>query len=80
MLSNDHTALDTGTLELVQPTEEPTVATPQGEDVPAGTEPDQSTEPEPTPTTSELELEGIGKVSLDEIREWKQGALRQSDL
>lgn len=79
MLSNDHTALDTGTLELVQPKAIETVDPTQGEDVPAGTEPDQSTEPEPTPTASELELEGIGKVTLDEIREWKQGALRQSD-
>jgi len=79
MLSNDHTALDTGVLELVQPSAETEVGTTQGEDVPAGTEPDQSTEPAPETTASELELEGIGKVTLDEIREWKQGALRQSD-
>lgn len=79
MLNQDHTALDTGVLELVQPTAEPTVETTQGDDVAVTTEPDQSTEPAAEPTASELELEGIGKVTLDEIREWKQGALRQSD-
>jgi hypothetical protein len=31
-----------------------------------------------TPIT-EIELDGIGKVKLDDIKEWKQGYMRQSD-
>ena len=29
--------------------------------------------------TGEIEIPGIGKVSTDEVKEWKQGYLRQSD-
>ena len=44
----------------------------------------QSTEPaespvEPEKTDNSIEIEGIGKVSVDDIKEWKQGYLRQSD-
>jgi len=32
----------------------------------------------PTPIT-EIELDGLGKVKIDDIKEWKQGYMRQSD-
>lgn len=89
------TALDTSTLEsigMVQPTQETTV-TPAVEGQPAQTDPietvatetdptpEATTEPtEPaTPTLQELEIEGIGKVKIDDIKEWQKGNLRQSD-
>lgn len=37
------------------------------------------TEPDPTPEPTEVDITGLGKVSFDEIKEWKQGYLRQSD-
>lgn len=44
---------------------------------------EQPTETPQEPTQQQvdnlLELEGIGKVSIDDIKEWKQGYLRQSD-
>ena len=42
------------------------------------TEPTESTEPA-TPALQELEIEGIGKVKIDDIKEWQKGNLRQSD-
>lgn len=40
-----------------------------------------STEPNVTTTSKieELEIEGIGKVKIDDIKEWQKGNLRQSD-
>ena len=29
--------------------------------------------------SNEVEIEGLGKVTFDDIKEWKQGHLRQSD-
>lgn len=40
------------------------------------------TNTEPTPATTpltEIEIDGIGKVKVDELKEWKQGYLRQQD-
>lgn len=40
----------------------------------------QDTQPTTTSTPlTELEIEGIGKVKIDELKEWKQGYLRQQD-
>lgn len=89
------TALDTSTLEsigLVQPTPDTTV-TPAVEGQPAQTDPieteDAAKTPESTepiadietsrPTVEELEIEGIGKVKIEDIKEWQKGNLRQSD-
>lgn len=44
----------------------------------ATTEPTEPTEPA-TPALQELEIEGIGKVKIDDIKEWQKGNLRQSD-
>ena len=89
------TALDTSTLESigsVQPTPDTTV-TPAVEGQPAQTDPIETvateTDPTPeavteptepaTPALQELEIEGIGKVKIDDIKEWQKGNLRQSD-
>jgi len=94
-LMENMTALDTTTLEsigLVQPTPDTTV-TPAVEGKPAQTDPVETvaTEPDPapqatteptepaTPAPEELEIEGIGKVKIDDIKEWHKGNLRQSD-
>lgn len=37
------------------------------------------TQPEPTITPTELEIEGVGKVKPEDIKEWKLGYMRQSD-
>ena len=34
---------------------------------------------QPTAPVSEIEIEGLGRVKIDEVKEWKQGHLRQSD-
>ena len=81
-MDTTHTALDTSVLESLNDVQ------PEGNDTPP-----QDTEPTVTPTegeatatsdnppppVSEIELDGIGKVTLDEIKEWRQGNLRQSD-
>lgn len=38
----------------------------------------QTTPSAPTPT-SEIEIDGFGKVKIDDIKEWKNGYMRQSD-
>lgn len=38
----------------------------------------QPTQPEVTPV-SEYEIDGIGKVKIDDIKEWQRGYMRQSD-
>jgi DNA-binding transcriptional MerR regulator len=74
------TALDTEIMNLVQPIEptETTVEQPVTPTEPVKTEP----EPTPTPSTppiSEIEIEGLGKVKIDDIKEWQKGNMRQSD-
>lgn len=85
-MENNITALDTNTLEnlgIVQPAEEENETTinepvtPTGEEGGTPTPPDEDTESS-TPL-SEIEIEGIGKVKVDEIREWQKGNMRQSD-
>lgn len=78
---------------IVQPTEPEPAATPvddgqvvettpvETEDaakMPESTEPIADTET-PTPTVEELEIEGLGKVKIEDIKEWQKGNLRQSD-
>lgn len=52
-------------------------------DVNGGTEPQvqpqAGNEPASTPQTLEFEIDGIGKVTPDQIKEYKQGFMRQSD-
>lgn len=55
-----------------------TVATETEPTLEATTEPIEPTEPA-TPALQELEIEGIGKVKIDDIKEWQKGNLRQSD-
>jgi hypothetical protein len=78
---------------IVQPTEPEPAATPVDngqvvETTPVETENaakmPESTEPianieTPTPTVEELEIEGLGKVKIEDIKEWQRGNLRQSD-
>ena len=56
---------ETGVTETADPTNEGIVTETQVE--------------EPKADTGEIEIPGIGKVSTDEVKEWKQGYLRQSD-
>jgi len=75
------TAIDTSVLEEVQPVVESTetdvvveTVEPTNEDNTTET----STEPEFT-TPTEIEIPGVGKLTVDEIKEMRQGSLRQSD-
>lgn len=86
---NDFTALETDTLVdvgLVQPegeqeeqpaqeTETHTDNNEQGEDQAEQT----NTESETSTEVPTLNLDGIGEVKLDDIKEWQKGYLRQSD-
>lgn len=78
---------------IVQPTEPEPAATPvdngqvvettpveteNAAKVPESTEPIANIET-PTPTVEELEIEGLGKVKIEDIKEWQRGNLRQSD-
>lgn len=76
------TALDTEILQMVQPTA--TQTTPVVETPVTNTEqvatPMPETNPAPaTPPISEIEIEGLGKVKLDDIKEWHKGNMRQAD-
>lgn len=82
MTQNEHTAVDTEIMDLVQPAE---VVEMNAVDAPA-----EVTEPENTakvtteevstePAVIEYDIEGVGKLTLAEIKELKQSGLRQSD-
>jgi hypothetical protein len=71
----DEGVMDTD--ESVQP-ETPEVSNDGVEENQQSTEPAESPV-EPEKTDNSIEIEGIGKVSVDDIKEWKQGYLRQSD-
>jgi hypothetical protein len=82
------TALDTQTLQdvgLVQPAAPAEPAPPVTDPVTqpgAGTEPPVTapgTPVEQPATPQEIEIEGIGKVTPAQIKEWQSGSLRQSD-
>ena len=87
-MENIITALDTGVMEelgLVQPSEQAT-ETPTEEVSTQGSEPavepqEETTETEAPATTevTPLVIEGIGEIKPEDIKEWKQGYLRQSD-
>ena len=72
------TALDTSMFQEpeVQPVEEPT-QTEQVVETVAPTTQEPTTEPVATPTT--FNIDGIGEVTADQIKEWKNGNMRQSD-
>lgn len=79
MLENyEGTALDTSMFQEpeVQPTTEPT-QTEQVVETVAPTTQETTTEPVATPTT--FNIDGIGEVTADQIKEWKSGNMRQSD-
>lgn len=70
----------TDTVEPVQPETQEV----GNDDVEESQQPIESVEPtdiqtEPEEKDNSVEIEGIGKISVDEIKEWKQGYLRQSD-
>lgn len=80
MLENyEGTALDTTMFETeVQPVEEPA----QTETVVETVEPaieGEPTETVITPTPTSFNVDGIGEVTAEQIKEWKNGNLRQSD-
>lgn len=70
----------TDTVEPVQP-ETQEVGNDDVEESQQPIEPVESTDiqTEPEEKDNSVEIEGIGKISVDEIKEWKQGYLRQSD-
>ena len=76
------TAIDTSIIEEVQPvvnsTETETVVE-TVEPTNEGITTENPTEPEVT-TPTEIEIPGVGKLTVDEIKEMRQGSLRQSDL
>ena len=70
----------TDTVEPVQPETQEV----GNDDVEESQQPIEPVEPtdiqaEPEEKDNSVEIEGIGKISVDEIKEWKQGYLRQSD-
>lgn len=70
----------TDTVEPVQPETQEV----GNDDVEESQQPIESVEPtdiqtEPEEKDNSVEIEGIGKISVDDIKEWKQGYLRQSD-
>ena len=70
----------TDTVEPVQP-ETQEVGNDDVEESQQSIEPVEPTDiqAEPEEKDNSVEIEGIGKISVDEIKEWKQGYLRQSD-
>lgn len=71
------TAIDTDVLYDVEPIEESV----QDTDVDASVESEETpaeSSTEETPTT--FYVEGIGELTAEEIKEWRSGNLRQSDL
>lgn len=68
---------DTDPVQPAEPVKEDTTL-PQTD--PVKEEPKEPEPTKPEPTDNSIEIEGIGRVTLDEIKEWKQGYLRQSDL
>lgn len=77
-------AIDTSVLQEVQSPVDTTIQTdvvvtadPPTTEVTTPTPP--PTEPEPVVTPTEFEIPGVGKLTLEEIKEMKQGNLRQSD-
>lgn len=91
-MSNEYSALDTETLEnlnLVQPqenvqhntpadTEKPDYETGEGQND-GSNEPTQEPNDDNDGAQTTLNIEGLGEVSLDDIKEWQKGYLRQSD-
>lgn len=90
----NHSALDTETLALVQPQQEesntqPTEETKTWQPESEGNQEEQTQETqeeqiaeeevETTPEATTVNIEGIGEVTHDELKEWKQGYLRQDD-
>lgn len=73
------TALDTEIMSLVQPTETETpaveVVATHVTETPVETVPVTET----TTPLNEIEIEGIGKVTFDDIKEWQKGHMRQQD-
>lgn len=79
-MENTITALDTQTLidvGLVQPEEALSTEALQPSEVDENTDvPADDTITQPVTT---LTIDGLGEISFDEVKEWKQGNLRQSD-
>lgn len=81
MTQNEHTAVDTEIMDLVQPSavEEVTAVDAPAEVTPENTEVGTVEEVSTTPAVVEYDIEGVGKLTLEEIKELKQSGLRQSD-
>lgn len=67
--------VDTIDVQPQEPTNQPEPTQPEPIEQPTET----PQEPTQQQVDNLLELEGIGKVSIEDIKEWKQGYLRQSD-
>jgi hypothetical protein len=81
MLENyEGTAIDTAEFTSTDAPEVQPTEVPQTEDVVETVAPEvqETTTQQPIEVT-EIEVPGIGKLSIDEIKEMRQGALRQSD-
>lgn len=79
-MDNTITALDTQTLVdvgLVQP--EPDQTADSDSQPTDAVETQEPTDTNTTTPVTTVSIDGLGDVSLDEIKEWKQGNLRQSD-
>lgn len=83
-MGNTITALDTQTLVdvgLVQPEQTQESAEPnttEAAEPTAETQQEGSTIPTTTPVTT-VDIDGIGSVSVNDIKEWQRGSMRQSD-
>lgn len=76
------TAIDTSILQEVQSTPEPTQTEPVVETPVEPVTPTEPTTPElktePTVPTK-FTVEGLGEVTAEEVKEWKNSGLRQQD-
>lgn len=73
------TALDTSNYPEVQPETEPTTQTEVVETVESKPEVVETTTPLSTEPTDKIVVEGVGELTIDEIKELKQAGLRQAD-
>lgn len=81
MENEGYTAMDTEIMDLVQPSavEEVTAVDAPAEVTPENTEVVAVEDVNTTPAVVEYDIEGVGKLTLAEIKELKQSGLRQSD-
>lgn len=81
---NQMSAIDNGIADLFgseEPIENPQVEEPSTEEVTVDNgEPEEGSEIVEEPTDDKVHIEGFGDFTVDELKEFRNGYLRQSDL